>query len=160
MAKMKSRRGGASNSDHTTALNQEKLIAEMTKATRLGRDDVYVDAFKQLCRAAERGQDDPLDAAFTPVMMALEHVFADKAGESRRLLRTKQTLSRYGIVHTLGELALKSKASDGFIKLLELGVADMTAEMLILKHRDRFDDEVILAAEDRLREFGVLEHGS
>jgi hypothetical protein len=160
MANMKPRRAGASKFDSTNAWNQEKLLKEMATAKRLGRDDLYVDAFRQLCRAAGRDNDDPLDAEFASVLMALEEVFADKAGESRRLSRTKQTLSRYGVVHTLGDLALKSKASDGFLKLLELGVADMTAEKLVLKHRDRFEDDVILAAEHRLREFGVLKSGT
>lgn len=153
---MKPKRRGASGSDSTHEVNQEKFIREMTKARRLGRDDVYADAFRGLCRS---GTGD-LDGDFAPVLLALDHAFAEKAGESRRLMRTKQTLNRYGTVHTLGELALKSKASDGFLKMLELGVADATAEMLVLKYRDQFDADVILAAENRLAEFGVLDHGA
>ena len=37
---------------------------------------------------------------------------------------------------TLADLALKPKPSDGFLKLVEFGMADMSAEALILKYRE------------------------
>jgi hypothetical protein len=43
----------------------------------------------------------------------------------------------------------------GFLKLVEFGMADMSAESLILKYRDDFSKDVVAAASRRLDEYGV-----
>ena len=129
----------------------------MANARRLGRDDVYQAAFRQLCRIEGRDMDDPLEAEFSVVMCALEEALSEQNGKTTRLSRTRQKLSRVGVRQILTDLALKSKPSDGFMKLMEFGMADMSAESLILKYRQEFEPEVIAAAERRLAEYGLLD---
>ena len=69
--------------------------------------------------------------------------------------RTRQKLSRVGVRQTLADLALKPQPSLGFMKLLEFNMADMSAEVLILKHRNEFDEAVVAAAKRRLTEYDV-----
>ncbi|MFL9827868.1 hypothetical protein [Rhodoplanes sp. SY1] len=128
----------------------------MANAKRLGRDDVYQDAFRQLCRVEGRNIADPVEAEFAIVMRALEEALTEEAGKTKRLNRTRQKLDRVGVRKTLADLALKPQPSLGFLKLLEFGMADMCAESLILKHQEEFPQEAVDAARRRLEKYGIL----
>ena len=78
-----------------------------------------------------------------------------EAGRTKRLNRTRQELDRVGVRQTLADLALKPKPSLGFIKLVEFGMADMSAESLILKYRSEFEPHIVDAATKRLTEYGI-----
>jgi hypothetical protein len=132
-----------------------KLRNWMANAKRLGRMDVYNDALRQLCRAEGRNIDDPLESEFAAVMRALEEALTEQSGRTKRLSRTRQKLARAGVRKTLADLALKLQPSMGFLKLVEFGMADMSAEALILKYASEFETEVVLAAKERLEKFGV-----
>ena len=127
----------------------------MNNAKRLGRHDVYQIALRQLCRVEGRNIDDPLEAEFAIVMRALEEALTEEAGRTKRLNRTRQKLGRVGVRQTLADLALKPRPSLGFIKLVEFDMADMSAEALILKYRDEFEQDVVEAARKRLKEYGI-----
>lgn len=132
-----------------------KLRNWMDNAKRLGRDDVYQDAFRQLCRIEGLDIDDPLESEFAVVMRALEETLSEESGKTKRLSRTRQKLGRVGVRKTLADLALKSTPSLGFLKLVEFNMADMSAESLILKYKNEFEDSVIAAARKRLEEYGL-----
>lgn len=144
--------------DLSNEWDRDKLRNWMTNAKRLGRDDVYRAALRQLCRVEGRDIGDPLESEFAIVMRALEEALTAEAGKTKRLSRTRQKLDRVGVRKTLADLALKPKPSLGFIKLLEFGMADMSAEALILKHRDEFEPHVLEAAIKRLREHDIEVH--
>ena len=50
--------------DLSNEWDKDKLRNLMTNAKRLGRDNVYQDAFRQLCRAEGRNIADPLESEF------------------------------------------------------------------------------------------------
>ncbi len=145
----------ATKPDLSNVWDKDKLRNWMANARRLGREDVYQEAFRQLCRIEGRNIDDPLESEFASVMRALEEALTEESGKTKRLNRTRQKLDRVGVRQTLADLALKSKPSMGFLKLIEFDMADMSAEALILKYRDDFDEEVVAAARRRLQEYGV-----
>ena len=135
--------------------DKTKLRNWMKNAKRLNRDDVYRAALRQLCKIEGRNIDDPLEADFAVVMRALEEALTAEAGKTKRLNRTRQKLDRVGVRQTLSDLALKPKPSIGFIKLLEFDMADMSAEALILKYKEEFEEQVVAAATKRLTEHGI-----
>lgn len=135
--------------------DKTKLRNWMANAKRLGRNDVYQAAFRQLCRVEGRNIEDPLEAEFAAVMRALEEALTEESGRTKRLSRTRQKLNCVGVRQTLADLALKPQPSLGFMKLLEFNMADMSAEALILKHRHQFDGAVVAAAERRLTAYDV-----
>ncbi|MFI5024811.1 MAG: hypothetical protein ACHQRJ_24570 [Alphaproteobacteria bacterium] len=141
--------------DLSNEWNKDKLRNWMANARRLGREDVYQDAFRQLCRTEGRNIDDPLEAEFAGVMRALEEALTEESGRTKRLNRTRQKLGRVGVRQTLADLALKPKPSSGFLKLVEFNMADMSAEALILKYQEHFEQDVIAAARRRLNEYGI-----
>jgi hypothetical protein len=141
--------------DLSNEWDRKRLRNWMANARRLGREDVYADAFRQLCRVEGRDISDPLEAEFATVMRALEEALSQESGTTKRLSRTRQKLGRVGVRKTLADLALKPQPSTGFLKLLEFGMADMSAEMLILKYEGEFEEGVIAAARKRLSEYGL-----
>ena len=141
--------------DLSNEWDPKKLRNWMENAKRLGRNDVFQDAFRQLCRVEGRDINDPLAAEFAAVMRALEEALTEEAGKKKRLNRTRQKLDRVGVRKTLADLAVKSQPSLGFLKLVEFGMADMSAESLILKYREQFDPDVVAAAERRLNQYGI-----
>jgi hypothetical protein len=132
--------------------NRDKLRNWMKNAKRLGRDDIYQMALRQLCKVEGRNIEDPLEADFATVMRALDEALTAEAGKTKRLSRTRQKLGRVGLRQTLADLALKPSPSLGFIKLVEFNMGDMSAEALILKYRDQFEPDVVDAAARRLKE--------
>lgn len=135
--------------------NPEKLRNWMANARRLEREDVYQLAFRQLCRIEGKDIDDPLAAEFAKVMRALEEALTQKNGRTTRLSRTRQKLARAGVRKTLADLALRPTPSAGFLHLINFGMADMSAEKLIIKYAAEFEPEVIAAAQKRLDEYGI-----
>src|SRR5258708_83512 len=134
--------------DLSNEWDKKNLKNLMANAKRLGREDVYQVAFRQLCRVEGRNINDPLESAFAVVMRALEEALSQEAGKTKRLSRTRQKLGRAGVRKTLADLALKPKPSLGFMKLLEFKMADMSAEALILKFHDQFEPHVVDAASE------------
>ncbi len=147
----------ARKQDVSEEWDQDKLRTIMKNAKRLARADAFQDAFRQLCRSQGRNIDDPLDADFAGVMMALEEALSEETGATRRQNRTRLKTGAMAARDTLSDVALKPKPSMGFVKLIEFGVADMSAESLVLKYPDRFEGEVVIAARRRLEEFGFLQ---
>ena len=88
-------------------------------------------------------------------MRALEEALSQENGKKTRLSRTRQKLDRVGVRKTLADLALKTKPSLGFEKLIAYGMGDMTAEVLVLRYPADFEAEVITAAQRRLQAFGI-----
>jgi hypothetical protein len=128
----------------------------MKNAKRLGRDDIYQAAFKQLCRVEGRNIDDPLESEFAVVMRALEEAMSEEAGKTKRLNRTRQKLNRVGVRQTLSDLTLKPQPSVGFLKLVEFNMArEMSAEALVIKYRNEFDSSVVEAAIRRLKKYNI-----
>jgi hypothetical protein len=78
--------------DVSNEWDKDKLENLMANAKRLGRHDVYQDAFRQLCRAEGRNIADPLESEFASVMRALEQALTEEAGKTKRLNRTRQKL--------------------------------------------------------------------
>ena len=128
----------ATKPDLSNEWDKDKLRNWMANARRLGREDVYQDAFRQLCRVEGRNIYDPLESEFASVMRALEEALTEKSGKTKRLNRTRQKLGRVRVRQTLADLALKPKPSTGF-----------------LKYRGDFEQNVVAAARRRLDEFGA-----
>lgn len=143
--------------DLSNEWDKDKLRNWMANARRIGREDVYREAFRQLCRVEGRNIDDPLESEFAIVMRALEEALTEESGRTKRLNRTRQKLGRVGVRRTLADLALKPKPSTGFMKLIEFKMADMSAEALIIKYKDEFDVDVVAAARRRLEEYGIIQ---
>ncbi len=127
----------------------------MENARRLEADDVYEAAFRRLAEILPEDAPEPIARDFWRSIHALEERLREERGKTVRLSRTRRKIDRVGVEKTLADLALSSTPSDGFDMLLERGMADLTAEAVVLRHQEQFEEEVVAAAKDRLASAGV-----
>ena len=80
---------------------------------------------------------------------ALEGALKDERGKTVMLGRTRQKIARDGEVKTVADL-VRGTASDGFRMLRDRDMDDHTFEAVALRHRERFEDDVLKAASARL----------
>ena len=84
-----------------------------------------------------------------------EELLTEERGRTTRLSRTRQKLTRVGVMKVLEDFAMSKQATDGFNMLMERDLPELTGEAVVLRHRNRFASEVIAAARDRLSGAGI-----
>jgi hypothetical protein len=126
----------------------------MHNAERLGRHDVYWQAFKRLCELEGASCDDPLHKGFYRVLAAYEELLTKKHGRTTKAARTRQKLASKGVERCLEDWALSSQATEGFTLLIEAGLPELTGEYLVIKYTERFPEHVVAAAKRRLAPHG------
>ena len=141
--------------DLTDEWDRQKLRNWMDNARNMKREDVYRDAFRQLCRTDGREMEDPLESDYAGVRRALEEALADETGKPKRLNRPPAKVTRPSLMKTLAEMALKKTPSIAFLKLAEYEMVELSGEALIVKYKDEFAPDVVSAARQRLTEFNV-----
>lgn len=85
---------------------------------------------------------------------ALEGSLTDERGKTTRFARTRQKIKRDGEAKTVADLVLGNQSA-GFDLLVERDMPSLTFEALALKHPDVFDENVRLAASERLAAAGI-----
>ena len=99
--------------------------------------------------------DEPLERDFYDVLNAYEELLTEKNGRTTKASRTRQKLKNKGVEQCLIDWAL-GPPTEGFKLLIEKGLAELTAEYLVVKHKGRFPSEVLEAAKKRLLDFGAI----
>jgi len=127
----------------------------MTNARRLGREDVYWLAFRRRCSLEGMSIDEPLERDFFDMLNAYEELLTEKNGRTTKASRTRQKLKNKGVEQCLIDWAL-GPPTEGFKLLVENGLAELTAEYLVVKHKGRFPTEVVEAANKRLLDFRAI----
>lgn len=126
-------------------------------AKKRGQSEIEEAAFFRLVEISPADENGPLGADMWKSIHALELALSLERNHTTRLTRTRQKIARVGMQQTLADLALAPKASDGFSMLMSRNMPELTAEAVILRHKDCFSDSVIAAAEARLHDAGVDE---
>ena len=99
--------------------------------------------------------DDPstLEFAVWQSIYALEDVLKQERGKTIMLSRTRQKIARQGVARCVADLVL-GKPSDGFQMLLEREMLELSFEAIALRFSDRFEEDVLDAARQRLNDVG------
>ena len=133
----------------------DKLRTWIKNARNKNASDVADSTFRRLISIVPSEQPGTVEHDFWQSIHAFEHILLEERGKTVRLSRTRQKISRVGIMQTMRDLALSDKKSDGFEMLMERGMPEITAEAVILRHTDKFDSDVLAAARERLSGAGV-----
>ncbi len=126
----------------------------MENAKRLGRKDIWREAFRRLCALEAAGQTQPLDRDFHETLAAYEQLLSEKNGRTTRAGRTRLKLKSKGAVECLRDWATSKDAPEEFTLLVAAGLPEMTGEQLVVRYPDRFAPEVVAAATARLASAG------
>lgn len=133
----------------------EKLRTWIKNARDKNADEIADAAFRRLISILPSEQPGTLEHDFWQTIHAFEFTLSEERGKTTRLSRTRQKVSRVGVVQTLKDWALEKKQTQGFEMLMERGMPELTGEAVVLRHCDRFEAGVQAAARDRLVRAGV-----
>src|SRR5680860_590021 len=97
----------------------------------------------------------PCTAHSTPRCVHMRNCSPQKNSRTTSASRTRQKLKRTSAEQCLEDWALGQTPTMGFNLLVENGMADLTAEYLVLKHSGRFSPQAVAAAQARLVDCGV-----
>jgi hypothetical protein len=92
---------------------------------------------------------------FWQMVHTFELLLSEENGKTTKLSRTRQMVTRIGVIPTLANWASRDKDTAGFKMLLEHGMPEYTGEAIVLRHASSFTQEVVAAARGRLVEAGV-----
>lgn len=135
--------------------DSEDLKVVMDRAQEQGREDVYQTAFKRYCEVVGRSYEDDLEKDFYETLSAYERLLSEKNGKNQKASRTRQKIKNKGFKACLEDWALSKQPSEGFLRLVENGLAEYTAEYVVTRHPDKFSDEVLASAIERLEKYEV-----
>jgi hypothetical protein len=118
-------------------------------------DEVADAAFRRLVSIVPSEEPGTVEHDFWQTIQAFEFLLSEERGRTTRLSRTRQKVTRVGVVQTLKDWALDKKQTQGFEMLMERGMPELTGEAVVLRHPDNFEADVQAAARDRLIRAGV-----
>lgn len=122
----------------------------MINAKRLGRDDIWREAFRKLCSLEGAEQTEPLHRDFYETLAAYEYLLSQKNGRATRASRTRLKLKSKGVVQCLEDWVTSKTPTEGYELLMANGLAEMTGESLVLKYPEQFSEGAIAAAKARI----------
>jgi hypothetical protein len=98
----------------------------------------------------------PLIKAFYETLSAREELLSEKHdGKHIKANYTRRMIKKNGVVYCLTKWAgFGNQTTEGFDDFIAAGLADMTAEALVVKFPDRFPPEVVVQARERLIRVG------
>jgi len=128
----------------------EHLRTLMQNAKRMGREDIWRQAFDQLCSLEGATQTEPLDRAFYSTLAAYEQLLTQKNRRATRASRTRLKLKGKGVVACLEDGAKSKEPTESFDLLVANGMVEMTGEQLVLTYPDKFTPEAVAGATARL----------
>lgn len=132
--------------------DEEKLRNWIKNAKSKGADDVAEAAFNRLVEILPQEKPGTLEWDFWRTIHAFELILTNERERTTRLNRTRQKVAKVGIPQTLADWALKAKVTEGFTMLQERNMLNLAGEAIILRHPDRFEEDVRQAAALRLEQ--------
>lgn len=131
-----------------------KLKQVIGNATEQGVHKVRHAAELRLYAVLPKARPGTLEHAVWSSIYALEGALRAERGKTVLLARTRQKIARDGERKTVKDLVL-GKASGGFAMLIDRKMHELTFEVVALRFAAEFSQEVLDAAEARLREAGL-----
>jgi hypothetical protein len=130
----------------------------MRRAQEKQLQDVYNAVFKRYCELTGAANDDPSDpliADFYRTLAAYEQLLTEKNERNTIASRTRQKISNKGVHQSLIEWTRGKAETNGFKLLVAKGLPEFTGEYLVVRYADRFPEDVVSLAKDRLDEHGI-----
>ena len=125
----------------------------LQRARQQNLSEVYNAVFRRLCALVGSENDDPADPLvrdFYETLAAYEQLLTEKNGRNTAASRTRQKITNKGVHLSLIEWTRGKVETNGFILLVEAGLPEFTGEYLVTKYADRFPDDVVTLARERL----------
>ena len=118
------------------------------------RPDLALEARRKAVemKASEHEVQTPVEKEALAGVYAYEALLTQKNGKKTRASRTWQLIKRYGIIEAVQRAVNRPAETADYESLLEMGMADLAFEAIILRHPEAFSAEAVGASEARLAE--------
>ena len=103
-------------------------------------------------RAASHGIKTSVELELLKALYAYEEVLSEKNKRRTRATRTWQMIDRHGIIGAAERAVNRKIEATGYKVLVAMGLHDLTFEAVIVRHHDKFSQEVVARAKERLGE--------
>jgi hypothetical protein len=103
-------------------------------------------------RAASHGIKSTVELELLKALYAYEEVLSEKNKRRTRATRTWQMIDRHGIIGAAERAVNRKIEATGYKVLVVMGLHDLTFEAVIVRHPDKFSQEVVARAKERLGE--------
>jgi len=130
----------------------------MQRARQRNVADVYEAVFRRMCHLAgfeNDDPDDPLVRDFYETLAAYEQLLTEKNGHTTAASRTRQKITNKDVYQSLIDWTRGKVETNGFRLLVEAGFHQYTGEYLVARYANRFPEDVVRLARDRLSSHGI-----
>lgn len=110
-------------------------------------------AFRRLVAVSAKHQAGSLEHDCWSMIHTIEELRRASGRKVSRMNRLRPKIAREGELAAIAYCALNE--TDGFAEVIAYGMPELTAEAIVLRHRERFDQATISAASARLEAAGV-----
>jgi hypothetical protein len=134
------------------AIRQLKANAEAR-----GGWDVFKACVKQLAELGAPAETHPLVRRFWEIITASEELQGVRHSRVRQMFARRQTAGISAIETAkaiLSKWAADKAPTQGFLKLIEFGVPELTGEAVVVEFTEEFSTHVVTAAKERLAAYG------
>ena len=99
-------------------------------------------------RAASHGIKTAVKLELLKALYAYEEVLSEKNKRRTRATRTWQMIDRHGIIGAAERAVNRKIEATGYKVLVAMGLHDLTFEAVIVRHPDKFSQEVVARAKE------------
>jgi hypothetical protein len=140
----------------SVSTNVKDLKQWRENCTKNGNHDLAELALRRLVEigAGEEALAGTVEHDFWRSIISYEALLTEEKGKTIKANYTRRKLKQASVIQTLSDFATNSSPSDGFQKLVENGLVDLTGEAIILRHSHAFEEHVVEAARHRLATLG------
>jgi len=123
-------------------------------ATARKRPDLAVEARRKAVemKASTHNADSPVEKEALAAIYAYEALLTQQNGKKTRASRTWQLIRRHGIIEAVERTLKRPAETADYATLLEMGMADLAFEAIILRHPESFSADAIGTSTARLAE--------
>lgn len=104
-------------------------------------------------RAAEHNAQSEAEREALKAVYAYEEVLSVKNRRKTRAARTWQMIDRHGIIKAVERAVNRPDDATGFTALMNMGMADLAFESVVIRHSGVFNQETVARAKARLEKW-------
>jgi len=130
-----------------------EALKQVTSNARGKSQSVERAALRRLATISAKQQPGTVENACWSMVHAVEELRRLAGRRVSRMNRMRQKIEKDGEIEALRYCALNQ--TDGFSEVIAYGTPEMTAEAIVLRYPDHFDEATLLAARQRLEDAGL-----
>lgn len=122
-----------------------------------GRDDLALEArqWAVQLRAEAYGAESEVEKQAVGAIYAYEEVLSARNGKKTRASSTWQLIKRHGIISAVDRALNRPADPEGYVSLVDMGLADYALEAVIIRNPDAFSADALAISQERMKQWAT-----